>query len=233
MFEDLFERPHTIEKYRSAPLYEDRLRYLVHASEGGAAPWTLYKIAYCQLNLVRLLDLRDDEAVTLSRLTAAVEARFDREEPSGGQRAPSKHVKRVPRMRSSMVRFVTASRNQPNLATLARPSLTRSPSGCATSGGCRNRRSTAAARPRPISWPGWRCAMSPLATVAMVDVDEFSPRRWPADRASARRSTTMPAMFGPSLASRRPGLVPIRPGRRCHSFEGLQGRHDPPGTVAR
>ena len=90
MFEDLFERPHAIEKYRSAPLYEDRLRYLVHVADGGAAPRTLYKIAYCQLNLVRLLDLREGETVALSQLTAVAEARFDREEHPGGQRAHSR-----------------------------------------------------------------------------------------------------------------------------------------------
>ena len=84
MFENLFERPHTIEKYRSAPLYEDRLSYLVHVADGGATPRTLYKIAYCQLNLVRLLDLREGETVTLPQLTAVIDARFDREGHSGG-----------------------------------------------------------------------------------------------------------------------------------------------------
>ncbi len=90
MFEDLFERPHTIEKYRSAPLYEDRLKYLVHVADGGAAPRTLYKIAYCQLNLVGLLDLQEGETVTLSRLTAVAEARFDRDQHPGGQRSQSR-----------------------------------------------------------------------------------------------------------------------------------------------
>ena len=90
MFENLFERPHTIEKYRSAPLYEDRLRYLVHVAHGGATPHTLYKTAYCQLNLVRLLDLREGETVTLSRLTAVIDARFDREGHSGGRRIRSR-----------------------------------------------------------------------------------------------------------------------------------------------
>ena len=85
MFESLFKRPHTIEKYRSAPLYEDRLRYLVHVADGGATPRTLYKTAYCQLNLVRLLDLREGETVTLPRLTAAADARFDLKGYSGGR----------------------------------------------------------------------------------------------------------------------------------------------------
>ena len=90
MFEDLFERPRTIEKYRSAPLYEDRLRYLIHVADAGAAPLTLRRIANCQLNLVRLLDLRDGETVTLSRLTAVAEARFGREACSGGRQTRSK-----------------------------------------------------------------------------------------------------------------------------------------------
>ena len=90
MFENLFERPHTIEKYRSAPLYEERLRYLVHVADGGAAPPTLYKIAYCQLNLVRLLDLREGETVTLPQLTAVADARFDREGHSGDQKIRSR-----------------------------------------------------------------------------------------------------------------------------------------------
>ena len=90
MFEKLFERPHTIEKYRAAPLYKDRLRYLVHVADGGAAPCTLYKIAYCQLNLIGLLDLREGQTVTLPQLTAVAEARFGREEHSGGQRTRSR-----------------------------------------------------------------------------------------------------------------------------------------------
>lgn len=85
MFENLFERSHTIEKYRSAPLYEDRLRYLVHVADGGAAPRTLYGIAYFQLNLVRLLDLREGERVTLPRLAAVADAQFDRKGYSGGR----------------------------------------------------------------------------------------------------------------------------------------------------
>ena len=57
------------------PLYKDRIKYLIHMADGGAAPRTLYKIAYCQLTLVGLLDLQEGETVTLSRLTAVAEAR--------------------------------------------------------------------------------------------------------------------------------------------------------------
>ena len=90
MFEKLFERPHTIEKYRSAALYEDRLRYLVHVADGGATPGTLYKIANHQLNLVRLLDLREGETVTLPQLTTVIDARFDRAGRTGDQRTRSR-----------------------------------------------------------------------------------------------------------------------------------------------
>ena len=90
MFENLFKRMHTIEEHRSAPLYEDRLRYLVHMADGGAAPCTLCEIARYQLNLVRLLDVREGTKVTLPQLTAVADARFDREGRSVGQQARSK-----------------------------------------------------------------------------------------------------------------------------------------------
>lgn len=68
MFERLFTRPSAIERYRSAPLLEERLRYLVHCEQLGIKPETLCKIAAHQLNLVRLLDLQDDEDLNLRRV---------------------------------------------------------------------------------------------------------------------------------------------------------------------
>ena len=44
-------------------------------AEGGAKPLTLYKIVSAQLNLVRLIDLREGETVTVSQLAAVAEAR--------------------------------------------------------------------------------------------------------------------------------------------------------------
>ena len=70
MFELLFTRPSAIERYRSAPLLKERLRYLVHCEQLGIKPETLCKIAAHQLNLVRLLDLQEDEGLNLRKIEA-------------------------------------------------------------------------------------------------------------------------------------------------------------------
>ena len=59
MFEDLFVDPRTIANLWSAPLLEERLRYLRHCAQSGARPSTLRRIAAAQTSLVRLLDLRE------------------------------------------------------------------------------------------------------------------------------------------------------------------------------
>ena len=74
MFEDLFTRPAAVHLYRTAPLAEDRRRYLVHCAERGAKHETLRKIAKDQLCLVRLLDLQNDDKVTRSQVDAASKA---------------------------------------------------------------------------------------------------------------------------------------------------------------
>jgi integrase/recombinase XerD len=61
MFESLFARPSAIARYRSAPLPKERLRYLAYCEQIGIQPETLCKIAFHQLNLVRILDLQDGE----------------------------------------------------------------------------------------------------------------------------------------------------------------------------
>ena len=70
MFEDIFF-PHTADKYREAPLVEQRERYLAHLKSTGARRATLRKYANDQLNLVRLLNLEDGERVNRSRIEAA------------------------------------------------------------------------------------------------------------------------------------------------------------------
>src|SRR5579863_4139838 len=69
MFEEIFF-PRTAEKYRAAPLVEQRERYLVHLREAGARRSTLRKCANDQLSLVRLLNLKEGR-VRLSQLEAA------------------------------------------------------------------------------------------------------------------------------------------------------------------
>lgn len=70
MFDDIFF-PHTAERYRAAPLVEQRERYLIHLKATGARRSTLRKCANDQLSLVRLLDLKDGERVSRSRIEAA------------------------------------------------------------------------------------------------------------------------------------------------------------------
>ena len=71
MFEELFTRSITIERYLAAPLAEDRLRYLQHLRDSGSRKSTLQRMAAAQFWLVRLLDLRDADRVDVSRIEAA------------------------------------------------------------------------------------------------------------------------------------------------------------------
>ena len=57
MFEQLFTDGSTIERYRTAPLLDERLCWLEHCAESGARPNTLRKIAGCQFHLTHLLNL--------------------------------------------------------------------------------------------------------------------------------------------------------------------------------
>lgn len=64
MFEKLFTRAATIAAYLSAPLLEERLRYLSHCDQYGAPRYTLRVIAANQLNLITLLDLTVERPVS-------------------------------------------------------------------------------------------------------------------------------------------------------------------------
>lgn len=70
MFEAIFF-PRTAERYRTAPLPEPRARYLRHLNELGARRTTLRKSANDQLSLVRLLDLREGDRVSIPQIEAA------------------------------------------------------------------------------------------------------------------------------------------------------------------
>ncbi|MYF30281.1 MAG: tyrosine-type recombinase/integrase [Gammaproteobacteria bacterium] len=83
MFEEIFVKGNTIETYRSAPLCKERVRYLLHAAEGGASPTTLRTIARFQLKLVRLVDLHEGETATRARITRLIGAHFLPEGCSG------------------------------------------------------------------------------------------------------------------------------------------------------
>ena len=70
MFEELFTNPGTIGRYRAAPLVEPRERYLRHLAESGANRLTLRQIALDQVRLLHVLDLSEDEKVTVPRIEA-------------------------------------------------------------------------------------------------------------------------------------------------------------------
>ena len=70
MFEELFTNPSTIQTYRAAPLVEPRERYLRHLAEAGASRLALRQVALDQVRLLHLLDLSEDEKVTVARIEA-------------------------------------------------------------------------------------------------------------------------------------------------------------------
>lgn len=70
MFDDIFF-PHTAERYRAAPLVKQRERYLAHLKATGARRSTLRKCANDQLSLVRLLDLKDGDGMSRSKIEVA------------------------------------------------------------------------------------------------------------------------------------------------------------------
>ena len=72
MFQNLYTDPQTIERYRAAPLLEERLYYLRHFAEAGARLSTLRSIAGDQITLIRLLDLRKGSRVTAAKVKDAV-----------------------------------------------------------------------------------------------------------------------------------------------------------------
>ena len=71
MFEELFSVPHVIERYHAAALVEDRLRYLQHLKDTGSGRRTLRDNAINQLSLVRLLDLKDGDRVSVREVELA------------------------------------------------------------------------------------------------------------------------------------------------------------------
>ena len=70
MFEEIFF-PRNAERYRAAPLVEQRERYLRHLKGLGTSRSTLRKCANDQLSLIRLLNLQGDDQASIHRLEAA------------------------------------------------------------------------------------------------------------------------------------------------------------------
>ena len=74
MFETLYKDPATIERYRCAPLLEDRERYLCAVVASGVVVDVARRVARTQLVLLDLLNLPDgDIPVGLAKVEAAVQ----------------------------------------------------------------------------------------------------------------------------------------------------------------
>ena len=73
MFENLFTHPGIIERYRAAPLLDERLGYLEHCAQGGSRRGMLRAIAAHQVNLIRLLGLQEGERVSVTQIKAAAD----------------------------------------------------------------------------------------------------------------------------------------------------------------
>ena len=108
MFEELFTKPYNIEKYRIAPLAEHRERYLRHLAESGAARLTLRQIARDQVRLLHVLDLREDEKVTVAEIQATAPAWIHARLHRVGRRPPTteKSTKRSLSRVSRWLRFL-------------------------------------------------------------------------------------------------------------------------------
>lgn len=70
MFEEIFF-PRTAQKHRAAPLAELRARYLSHLKKIGTSRATLRKCANDHLHLVRILNLREGERISIQGVEAA------------------------------------------------------------------------------------------------------------------------------------------------------------------
>ncbi|MBK8576450.1 MAG: site-specific integrase [Elusimicrobia bacterium] len=71
MFQQLFERPHALQRQLTSPLLDDRLRYLTHRAEQGALPRTLREIALYLLIVLKHLPLTNHHPVTLLEIEKA------------------------------------------------------------------------------------------------------------------------------------------------------------------
>lgn len=91
MFDDIFF-PHTVKRYRAAPLVEERERYLVHLKETGAGRSSLRSCANDQLSLIRLLALKVGQRVSRAQIEAAA-ARWSQPKGHRCERAASRKAR--------------------------------------------------------------------------------------------------------------------------------------------
>jgi integrase/recombinase XerD len=73
MFNQLFNRPRDLNRHTTAPLAEERLRYLSHCAEQGTRKSSLRRIAQAQLMIIEQLGLTADVKVTSKQIEAAAD----------------------------------------------------------------------------------------------------------------------------------------------------------------
>jgi site-specific recombinase XerD len=71
MFQRLFKRPRAVQRQLTSPLLEERLRYLTHWAEHGAAQRTLRQIAHYQLIIIDRLKLLGSRIITRAEIETA------------------------------------------------------------------------------------------------------------------------------------------------------------------
>lgn len=79
MFDQLFHCARTIERHTSAPLLDQRLRYLAHYAEQGAALDTLQQIANAMLVITEQMNLQPEGQICREEITAAADRWATRE----------------------------------------------------------------------------------------------------------------------------------------------------------
>lgn len=73
MYAELFTNGRSVERYLTAPLLDERLRYLTHCAAYGAARPTLRNIACYQLATMQLLDVQSGEPIRREQIEAAAD----------------------------------------------------------------------------------------------------------------------------------------------------------------
>ena len=99
MFDQLFTCPHAVERYRSRPLLEERLRYLAYCAAQGSTRSSLRLIAQHQLAFIDYLHLETADLLTVEEINAAADAWVGRR--------PQPHSHNVTDYRYGRMRFIS------------------------------------------------------------------------------------------------------------------------------
>ena len=102
MFNQLFTSPKAVDRYSSAPLAEERLRYLAHCAAQGSTRSSLRLIAQHQLVFVDYLHLQEADSLTVEQIEAAADLWIGRQ--------PQPHTHNAAGYRWARMRFISDAR---------------------------------------------------------------------------------------------------------------------------